>query len=444
MSKTYRRWDPDQGWLLPPSPRDWLPEDDLVYFVLDTVGTLDISAITAKYERQERGYPPYAPRMMVTLLIYGYCRGVYSSRGLEQACVERVTFRVIVGEDIPNFRTISDFRKLHLKELEELFVQVLRLCQKTGLVKLGHVSLDGTKIKANASRHKAMSYGRMKQEEKRLRQEIRDLLKRAKKADEAEDCRYGKDFRGDELPEELSRRKTRLKRIEEAKRALEAEAQAAAAIEQVSSEQDCGNQKDKPVSGHRKERPVSAAPLDNKQYNFTDPESGIMKSNNKGWDQSGNAQAVVDNEHQIIVACDVTKASNDKKQVKPLLRQAKANIGKGKKIEKASMDNGYFSEENVKWLEAQEVDAYVASFCCGKREKRKMHCRQITIGSHSSFTFGSTVVSQLFSVSKLDFRKDLSRQVVKNNLSKAFLPIIGSAKPGCGRTPRSLHWRHSS
>jgi len=361
MSKTYRRWEPDQGWLLPPSPRDWLPEEDLVYFVLDTVGTLDISAITAKYEREERGHPPYDPRMMVTLLIYAYCRGVYSSRRIEQACVERVTFRVIVGQDIPNFRTISDFRRLHLHELEDLFVQVLRLCQKAGLVKLGHVSLDGTKIKANASRHKAMSYGRMKQEEKRLRQEIRELLERAKKADEQEDCRYGKDFRGDELPQELSRRETRLKRIEEAKRALEAEAKAAAQVEQVSRKQDCENKQDKPVGGRRKEKAGSPVPGDNKQYNFTDPESGIMKANNKGWDQSGNAQAVVDDDHQIIVACDVTRSSNDKKQVKPMVSQAKSNIGTGRKIKKASMDNGYFSEENVKWLEEQEIDGYVAT-----------------------------------------------------------------------------------
>ncbi|MHC4416602.1 MAG: transposase, partial [Planctomycetota bacterium] len=160
--KTYRPWNPEQQWLLPPSPRDWLPEDDLVYFVVDVVAGLDISAITAKYEQGDgRGYPPYNPRMMVTLLLYAYCRGVFSSRRIMQACQERATFRVIVQDDVPDFRTISDFRKLHLAELKGLFVQVLRLCQKAGLVKLGHVSLDGTKVKANASRHKAMSYERM-------------------------------------------------------------------------------------------------------------------------------------------------------------------------------------------------------------------------------------------------------------------------------------------
>lgn len=359
MSKTYRAWEPDQGWLLPPSPRDWLPENDLVYFVLDTVRELDVSSISSKYEREERGFPPYHPRMMVTLRVYTYCRGIFSSRRIERACGERVTYRVIVGNDIPNFRTISDFRKKHLKELEGLFVQVLRLCQEAGLVKLGHVSLDGTKVKANASRHKAMSYGYMKQAEKRLRKEIRDLLQQAESIDEEEDRTYGRDRRGDELPAELGRRETRLKRIQEAKRALEAQAKAAAEADQARREQE--DQQANPSGRGRKRKPISTVPDDTKQYNFTDPDSRIMKSNNKGGDQCGNAQAVVDEDHPVIVACDVTNESNDKQQVAPMLREAQENIGRDKTIKKASMDSGYFSETNVTWLEDQNIDGYVAT-----------------------------------------------------------------------------------
>ena len=360
MSKTYRPWEPDQGWLLPPSPRDWLDEGDLVYFLLDTVSELDISAITSKYEQEGRGFPPYHPRMMVALLLYAYCRGIFSSRRIQQACEERVTFRVIAGNDIPNFRTISDFRKLHLQELQGLFVQVLRLCQEVGLVKLGHVSLDGTKIKANASRHKAMSYKRMKQEEKRLKQEIRDLLQQAESVDNDEDQQYGRDRRGDELPQELSRRQTRLKRIRQAKRVLEAQAKEAAREEQQRREQPEKEGADKSRRG-RKAQPVCDKPKDDKQYNFTDPESGIMKANNKGWDQCGNAQAVVDSDQQIIVACDVTNAANDKQQMEPLMSQAQENIGEEETIDKASMDNGYFSASNIAWLEENEIDGYVAT-----------------------------------------------------------------------------------
>jgi transposase len=360
MSKTYRPWEPTQSWLLPPSPQDWLDEGDLVYFLLDTVMELDLSAITSKYEQEGRGYPPYHPRMMVTLLLYAYCRGIFSSRRIQQACEERVTFRVIVGHDIPNFRTISDFRKLHLQELQGLFVQVLRLCQEAGLVKLGHVSLDGTKIKANASRHKAMSYQRMQQEEKRLQQEIRELLQQAESVDAEEDQRYGPDRRGDELPEELARRQTRLKRIRQAKRALEAQAKEVAQAERQRREQQEEDQDAKPRRG-RKAQPVSEKPDDNKQYNFTDPESGIMKANNKGWDQCGNAQAVVDEEEQVIIACDVTNAPNDKQQAQPLLSQAQENVGADKSLDKASMDSGYFSEANVGWLEEHGIDGYVAT-----------------------------------------------------------------------------------
>ena len=360
MGKTYRQWNPNQQYLFPLSVQDWLPENDMVYFLLDTVNELDNSAITQKYEQEKRGFPPYHPRMMVALLLYSYCRGVFSSRKIMQACQERISFKVIVGDDIPDFRTISDFRKLHLKELQQLFVQVLRLCQEAGLVKLGHIALDGTKIKANASRHKAMSYGRMLTEEKRLKEEIEQLLEKAKAIDEQEDNEYGTDRRGDELPEELARRESRLKRIQDAKKALEAKARAAAEQARKQREQEESTNDDKPKRG-RKHKSISDVPADNKQYNFTDPESGILKANNKGWDQCGNAQAAVDSEDQIILACDVTDESNDKQQFEPMVRQIQENVGEDKKIKAASAGTGYYSESNVKFAEDKNIDAYIAT-----------------------------------------------------------------------------------
>ena len=219
MSKTYRDWSTDQAYLFPPSPHDWLPEGDLVYFLLDTVATLDLTPIFAHYERELRGQPPFHPRMMVALLLYCYATGTRSSRRIMRRCHVDVACRVIVGEDIPDFRTISDFRKIHLARLEALFVEVLKLCALAGLAKVGTIALDGTKVKANASRHKAMSYDRMKAEEARLKEEIAKLLAEAQAADEAEDVRHGPDRHGDELPDELARRQSRLAKIQEAKAA---------------------------------------------------------------------------------------------------------------------------------------------------------------------------------------------------------------------------------
>lgn len=360
MGKTYRPWNPGQSWLLPPSPRDWLPEGDLVYFVLDAVSELDLSAITEVYEREERGYPPFHPRMMVTLLLYSYTQGVFSSRRIMKRCERDAAYRVIVQDDVPDFRTISDFRRRHLKEFEDLFVQVLRLCQQAGLVKLGHVALDGTKIKANASRHKAMSYGRMKEEEQRLRKEIRALMAQAEAADTAEDAEHGRDRRGDELPEELARRESRLQKIREARRALEAEAKAAAEAERQRRAAEAAQRGDAP-SGGRPAAPVNDVPDDKAQYNFTDPDTSIMKANNKGFDQCGNAQAVVDGAHQVIVAADVTNEANDKRQFQPMLTQAQQNVGGDQTIQATSADAGYFSEENVVWAEQRELNAYVAT-----------------------------------------------------------------------------------
>src|SRR3954471_20401418 len=217
MSKTYREWSPDQAYMFPPSPRDWLPEDDLVYFLAEAVATLDLTPIFAHYERELRGQPPFHPRMMVVLLLYCYATGTRSSRKIMHRCRTDVACRVIVGEDIPDFRTISDFRKTHLARLEALFLEVLKLCALAGLARVGTIALDGTKVKANASRHKAMSYDRMKEEEQRLKDEVAAMLAEAQAADAAEDVAHGPDRRGDELPEELARRRSRLAKIEQAK-----------------------------------------------------------------------------------------------------------------------------------------------------------------------------------------------------------------------------------
>src|SRR5829696_645789 len=231
MKKTYRDWSPDRPSIFPPSPRDWLPEDDLVYFLLDTVAAFDLAPIFAHYERELRGQPPFHPRMMVALLLYSYATGTRSARKIMRRCQVDVACRVIVGEDVPDFRTISDFRKVHLARLEALFVEVLKLCALAALAKVGTIALDGTKVKANASRHKAMSYDRMKAEEIRLQQEIAQLLADAEAADKAEDIEYGPDRHGDELPDELARRRSRLAKIQQAQELLEERARVEATEE---------------------------------------------------------------------------------------------------------------------------------------------------------------------------------------------------------------------
>lgn len=353
MAKTYRPWNPDQTLLLPPVLQQWLPKGHLVYFVLDTVKRLDLSAITSLYEQEGRGYPPYHPQMMVGMLLYAYCKGVPSSRKIAQRLEEDVAFRVLSAGSTPNFRTISDFRKRHLKALKGLFVQVLRLCQKAGLVKLGHVALDGTKIKANASKHKAMSYGRMQKEEERLEREIEALLRRAEEEDAREDALYGKDKRGDELPEELANRETRLKKIEEAMDALrkEAEGKAEQKKKEIATWENTQPHRGRPPQA------VDPTPLEKAQRNFTDPESRIMPNSDKAFIQGYNAQAVVDATCQVIVAQDVTQQTNDKQQAEPMMDQVQANTGQTPK--KASLDAGYFSETNVEALEADGIEAFI-------------------------------------------------------------------------------------
>ena len=340
MSKTFRPYEPDQIFLMPTSMRDWLPADHLAYFISDVVEQLDLSAIMARYRGEERGYPPYHPEMMVKALLYAYCVGVPSSRKIAKRLEEDIAFRVLAANNTPDFRTISDFRKDHLKALSSLFLQVLKLCQKVGLVKLGHISLDGTKIKANASRHKAMSYKRMKEEEARLEAEVKELLQKAVVVDEEEDRRYGKDKRGDELPKELAFRESRLRKIREAREALEAEARQEA--EQARAE---GKQ-------------AAAVPTDKAQRNFTDPDSHIMPApGGKHFEQAYNAQAAVDSAHQVIVAAEITDEPTDRKQAKPMIERVRNNTGKLPR--QMSADAGYFSSEAVQTLTSDGIDVYM-------------------------------------------------------------------------------------
>jgi transposase len=352
MTKTFRTYLPEQSLLLPPSLREWLPDDHLAYFVSDVVDQLDLSAIESVYEEEDRGQPPYHPGMMTKILLYGYCVGVFSSRKIQKRLVEDVAFRVLAAGNQPDFRTISDFRKLHLQALESLFQQMLRLTLETGTMKLGRVALDGSKVKAHASKHKAMSYERMQETEKRLREEVRKLLKQAEAADKEEDSRYGRDRRGDELPEELQRRETRIGRIREAKRALEERAR-----EQAKSEG-----KD----------PEKAQPAPKAQYNFTDPESRIQKGPD-GFVQGYNTQIAVEPAFQLIVGQTVTQAANDKQQLVPLIEAIQEQSGQ--RPEEVVADSGYCSDENLKYLAKRRMTGFVAT---GKQKhgQRKQACKR--------------------------------------------------------------------
>jgi len=337
MAKTYRPYLPEQDFLLPPSPRDWLPEDHLVYFVSDLIDQLDLSAITTVYEDEERGYPPYHPVMLTKVLVYAYCVGVFSSRRIQRRLVEDVGFRVLAAGNEPDFRTIADFRKRHLAALKGFFEQVLRLARELGAPRVGRVALDGSKVKANASKHKAMSYGRMREKQQQLRAEVKQLLAQAEAADSAEDAEYGADRRGDELPAELQRRESRLKRIREAKRVLEARAKDEAA-----------------ATG----QPVEAAKPDSKaQYNFTDPESRIMKGPD-GFVQAYNVQVAVD-DLQLIVGHAVTQETNDKHQLMPMITTIEQQSGDTPTLLLA--DAGYCSDENLKAVAKTKIDAYIST-----------------------------------------------------------------------------------
>jgi transposase len=358
---TFRPYEPDQTYLLPPRLAEWLPEDHLVYFIRDIVAQLDLSELYADYDGARGGRPPYNPTMMTALLLYAYCVGEPSSRRIERATYESVPFRVLAADQHPDHDTIAAFRTRHLQALSHLFVQVLRLCQKAGLVKLGHVALDGTKMRANASKHKAMSYDRLCKSEAELTAEMDELLKQAAATDEAEDAQYGPGIRGDELPQELRRRESRLATIRKAKAALEEEARQRAEAERPAYEKKKQDWDDRAGTRRGREpKPPSDTPEPKAQRNFTDEDSGIMKDGaTKSFEQCYNCQAAV-MDTQVIGAAEVTQETNDKQQVKPMVEAVKENLD-GAKPGRLTSDSGYYSEQNVAYLEAEGIDAYIAT-----------------------------------------------------------------------------------
>ncbi len=364
--KCFRPFDLNQRLFLPPDLQDWLPEGHLARFVADVMGELDLSAILAGYSGDGRGQAAYHPQMMSGLLIYGYCAGIFSSRRIERATFEDVAFRFLSGDQHPDHDTIAAFRERHLDALKGLFLQVLRLCEQAGLVKLGHVALDGTKVKANASKDKAMSYEHMCKREAELAEKIAALMAQAASIDAAEDQQYGAGKSAEQLPAELARAQQRLSKIREAKAALEHAARAAAEVKkaeveaalvaraQREAETGKGVGGSKPVVPD----PATAKPEAKDQRNFTDPESKIMKDGaTKGFEQAYNAQIVVDAESQIIVAHDLITQGNDKQQLAPMLAQVEANLGR--KPTAASADAGYYADEQLTDQRLEGIDLHV-------------------------------------------------------------------------------------
>jgi transposase len=370
--KTYRPWEPQRYRQEAQSPDAKLPEGDLVFFVLDTVPKLDLSRFYAPYEDETRGGPPFDPAMMVCLLLYAYCVGVFSSRKIAQACERNLAFIAIVGQERPDFRTISDFRKLHLAAFTDVFVHVLRVASEAGMVKLGNIATDGTKIQGNASRHKAMSYGYMRKEADRLREDIEALVTQAHQQDAEDDAALGS-RRGDELPAELARREARLATIEAAMRRLEAQAKADAEAErQRRADAEAERQRTGATRRGKAPQPVDETPDDKAQTNFTDSELQIMRTNNKGWEYCGNAQVSVDAAYQIIVACDVTGEANDKQQAAPMAQLTVAHLaqagielptdtaGTAQKMP-ATYDSGYYSAAAAVAVEQMGFEPYMAT-----------------------------------------------------------------------------------
>ena len=352
VDKTFRAFTPEQDLLLPPSLDEWLPADHLARFVADLVDEhLDLSRIHAAYTNRKGG-PPFDPRLMVRILLYGYTTGVRSSRKIEAACTDVVAFRWLAAGQVPDFRSIARFRKRHLSALGHLFVQALLLCQAAGMVSLGRVALDGTKLRANASRRKAMSYARMSEREKILAQEVTDLLGEAEDLDAAEDVAFGKDRRGDELPKELRRRESRLAKIREAKAALEQEARARAE-ERARETAKKKDEDDETTKQRVADVRAKAVPRAKAQRNFTDPASRIMKTSDGSFHQCYNGQAVVDAGHQVIIAADVTDCAADVGNLIPMVEQATSNTGSAPG--QVLADAGYTSEDNL--VRAAELTA---------------------------------------------------------------------------------------
>lgn len=356
MGRFKKSDDPNQAFLLPPSMTEWLPKEHLAWFINDAVDELDVDELLDSYRLSGKGEQPYEPRMMLKVLIYGYCTGTFSSRKIAKQLEDSVAFRVLAKNQMPGHRTICRFREKHVEKFEELFVQVVQMAVSAGLTKLGTLAVDGSKVKANASKHKAMSYDRMQSEEKRLRKEIGALTQLASDEDAAEDIEFGPDFRGDEIPAELARRETRLQKIREAKKRLEERKLAEAQAGEDERVERAKRQGKKPSKPRKRKHPLGK-PKPKDQENFTDPDSRIMKSSG-GFEQCYNAQAAVDSHEQIVVAADVTNCAADNDQLVPMIEASMENTGQA--VEATLADAGYKSEENLQVLEAAEIDAYVS------------------------------------------------------------------------------------
>jgi transposase len=353
MPTRFRDYQPDQILLLPPSLRDWLPEGHLAYFIADTIDQMDLSCFYGRYEGDGRRNQPFEPRMMVKILLYGYCSGVFSSRKMARKLVEDVAFRVLAAGNQPAHRTIAEFRQFHLAEFSQLFLEVLRLAGEAGMCKLGKIAVDGTKVNANASKHKAMSYKRMKEEEARLTAEIGALMQRAAAQDAQEDEAYGPDRRGDELPEELQRRSSRLGKIREAMARLK-ERQAKA--DRAKGRQE-GDERKSAKGGRKRYRREFGEPEDKSQDNFTDPDSRIM-ARGQSFEQCYNAQAAVDEETRLIVATGLTQCAADHGQLLEMVEKVEWQAGVSPK--EVLADAGYRDEVVLQTLEEKEIQAYVA------------------------------------------------------------------------------------
>lgn len=361
--KKFRNYNPDQEYLLPPAPRDWLPEGHLAHFIDDVVDVLDLSAIYAAHD-EERGQPPYHPRMMVKVWLYGFAQGIRSSRKLERALWEDVGFRMLSGNQQPDHWTLSEFRRRHIAALGDLFVQTVHLAMRAGLVKLGQVAIDGTKIRANASKHAAMSYGRMKVQEQRLRQEVEQYFHETEAVDQEDQIR-GKG-RGEELPEELQTAQERRVAIGRAMRELEEEARARAQAEQ--EERRRRAEAEGKTYRPRKD-PQDARPKARAQRNFTDPDSRIMVSSDKAFIQAYNAQAAVDAESRVVVACEVTNEAGDVRQMAPLVDQVEKTTGR--QPGEVLADAGYWSEKNVQFLDQRGIEALIPPDKVRRRQWRE-------------------------------------------------------------------------
>ena len=416
----FHPYDLDQL-ILPPDLREWLPEGHLANFIIDVVAGLNLSPMINAYDASRGGQPPLDPRLMVGLLLYGYCVGTSSSRKIERATYDSVPFRVIAADQHPDHDTIAGFRQRHLPALAELFVQVLRLCQAAGLVKLGHVALDGTKMRANASKHKAMSYEYLEKRERELREQVEKLLAQAQAADAAEDALYGRGRRGDELPRELAFKQSRLKKIQQAKAALEVEARERA---QARREEQRRAQETLEVQGKKRRGRAPAEPSDKPearaQRNFTDPHSRIMMDGaSKAFEQCYNAQAAVDAKAQIIVAAAVTQEANDKQQVAPMIEVLKENL-EGQTPQVLSADNGYFSEDNIKVLEKEKIDAHVAT-------GRLKHAEALAAAPRGRIARGATVKERM--ARKLQTLKGRATYARRKQIVE---PVFGQIKEARG------------